>query len=41
MALFNNATLREEQERELSPEHEQQRQVKHPLALTLYSHSVH
>ena len=38
---FNNATLREEQERELSPENEQERQVERPPALKPYSHSVH
>ncbi len=38
---FSNATLREEQERELSPENEQERQVERPLALTPYNHSVH
>ncbi len=41
MASFNNATLREEQERELSPENEQERQVERPLALTPYNHSLH
>ena len=34
LASFNNATLREEQERELSPENEQERQVERPSALT-------
>ena len=38
---FNNATLGEEQERELSPENEQERQVERPPALTPYKHSVH
>ena len=37
----NSATLREEQERELSPENEQERQVERPLALTPCNHSVH
>lgn len=38
---FNSATLREEQERELSPENEQERQVERPPACTPYTHSVH
>ena len=41
LASFNNAALREEQERELSPENEQERQVERPLALTPYNHNVH
>ena len=41
LASFNNATLREEQERELSPENEQERQVERPSALTPCRHSVH
>jgi hypothetical protein len=41
LASFNKASLREEQERELSPENEQERQVERPLALTPYTHSVH
>ena len=41
LASFNNATLREEQERELSPENEQERQVERPSALRPYNHSVH
>ena len=41
LTSFNNATLREEQERELSPENEQERQVERPLALTPYNHSLH
>ncbi len=41
LASFSNATLQKEQERELSPENEQERQVERPLALTPYSHSVH
>ena len=41
LASFNNATLREEQERELSPENEQERQVERPSALTPYNHRVH
>ncbi len=40
-ASFSNATLQEEQERELSPENEQERQVERPLALAPYTHSVH
>ena len=38
---FKNVTLREEQERELSPENEQKRQIERPLALTLCIYSVH
>lgn len=41
LASFNNVTLQEEQERELSPENEQERQVERPLALVPYNHSVH
>ena len=41
VASFNNATLREEPERELSPENQQERQVERPLALLPYNHSVH
>ena len=41
LASFSNATLREEQERELSPENERERQVERPSALTPYNHSVH
>lgn len=41
LASFDNATLREEQERELSPENEQERQVERPLALAPHRHSVH
>lgn len=41
LASFNGATLQEEQERELSPENEQERQVERPLALTPYKHSIH
>ena len=41
LASFNDAALREEQERELSPENEQERQVERPLALTPYNHNVH
>jgi len=41
LVSFNSATLREEQERELSPENEQERQVERPLALTPCNHSVH
>ncbi len=38
---LNNATLREEQERELSSENEQKRQVERSSALTPKNHSVH
>ena len=38
---LNNATLREEQERELSPENEQKRQVECSPALTPKNHNVH
>ena len=38
---FNNVKLREEQERELSPENEQERQVERPVATSPYNHSVH
>lgn len=41
LASFSNATLQEEQERELSPENEQERQVEPPPALTPYVHNVH
>lgn len=41
LASFDSATLREEQERELSPENEQERQVERPLALKPHIHSVH
>ena len=41
LTSFSNATLREEQERELSPENEQERQVERPLALEPCTHSVH
>ena len=41
LTSLNNATLREEQERELSPENEQERQVERPPALTPKNHSVH
>ena len=41
LTSFKNATLQEEQERELSPENEQERQVERPLALTPCTHSVH
>ncbi|KAI4221328.1 MAG: hypothetical protein L6R40_008642 [Gallowayella cf. fulva] len=41
LASFNNAIHREEQERELSPENEQERQVERPLALTPCNHSLH
>ena len=38
---FNSAILQEEQERELSPENEQERQIERPLAMTPNRHSVH
>ena len=38
---FDNAALREEQERELSPEVEQERQVERPAALPPCEHNVH
>jgi len=41
LASFSSATLLEEQERELSPENEQERQIERPLAVTSYKHSVH
>lgn len=41
LASFDSATLREEQERELSPENEHERQVERPLALDPHIHSVH
>lgn len=41
LASFDSAALREEQERELSPENEQERQVERPLALDPHIHSVH
>lgn len=41
LTSFNNAILQEEQERELSPENEQERQVERPLAAIPYRHSVH
>ena len=41
LTTFNRATLREEQERELSPENEQERHVEHAPALAPYKHSIH
>ncbi|KAI4260741.1 MAG: hypothetical protein LQ352_000133 [Teloschistes flavicans] len=41
LASFSDATLQEEQERELSPENEQERQVELPPKLIPYVHSVH
>ena len=41
LATFDDAALREEQERELSPENEEERQVESPLALTPWKHGVH
>lgn len=41
LGSFNSATLQEEQERELSPENEQERQVERPPALEPHNHIVH
>ena len=41
LASFSNATLQEEQERELSPENEQERQVEAPPVLIPYIHNIH
>lgn len=41
LVSFSSATFREEQERELSPESEQERQVERPLPLTPCNHNVH
>ena len=41
LSTFSAATLREEQERELSPENEQERHVEHPPALAPCKHSIH
>ena len=41
LASFSNARLQEEQERELSPENEQERQVELPPALIPYIHDFH
>lgn len=41
LVSFDSATLREEQERELSPENEQEQQVERPLPLSPHIHSVH
>ncbi|KAI9820813.1 MAG: hypothetical protein M1826_000838 [Phylliscum demangeonii] len=41
LTSLNDATLREEQERELSPENEVEREVERPLALTPLEHRVH
>lgn len=38
---FNSATLQEEQERELSPEIEQERQIQKPAQAKPHNHSVH
>lgn len=41
ITAFNTASLREEQERELSPESERERHVELPPALIPYKHSIH
>ncbi|MCJ1392993.1 hypothetical protein MMC18_005865 [Xylographa bjoerkii] len=41
LITLDDAVLQEEQERELSPENEEERQVERPLALTPWKHSVH
>ena len=41
LVAFTGATLQEEQERELSPESEKERQVERPAAQKPYQHSVH
>jgi len=41
LASCSSATLREKQERKLSPKNEQERQIERPLAITPYNHSVH
>lgn len=41
LVSFKNATLQEEQERELSPENEQERQVERPLAFAPHNHNLH
>jgi hypothetical protein len=41
VASFRSATLQEEQERELSPENEQERQVERPHALPARPHTIH
>ena len=41
LKTFDTAALREEQERELSPENERERHVERPPALTPCEHSVH
>ncbi|KAF1930947.1 uncharacterized protein M421DRAFT_57599 [Didymella exigua CBS 183.55] len=38
---FNSATLQEEQERELSPEIEEERQIERPLRMTAEKHTIH
>ncbi|KAH6614844.1 hypothetical protein C7974DRAFT_475294 [Boeremia exigua] len=38
---FNSATLQEEQERELSPEIEEERQIERPQRMTAAAHKVH
>lgn len=41
VSTFDTATLREEQERELSPENERERQIERPPSLTPHEHSIH
>ena len=41
LVTFESATFQEEQERELSPESEQERQVERPSAQSPYQHSIH
>lgn len=41
LILFNNATLRKKQRRELSLKNEQKRQVERSLTLTSHNYSVH
>ncbi|KAF2007622.1 hypothetical protein P154DRAFT_593169 [Amniculicola lignicola CBS 123094] len=38
---FNSATLQEEQERELSPEIEEERQIEHPVPMMAEAHNTH
>lgn len=41
LSLFKSAAFQEEQERELSPENERERQIEHPPSLKPLIHSVH
>ena len=41
LSLFKNAAFQEEQERELSPEDERERQIEHPPSLKPCMHSIH